>query len=1373
MRDFDDQLQHVDKLWALGRPWGDIRMALDGLQRLAQNDENKMQIAQQKHKSIVETARRQFEDEYQRLQDDIEAGNILDNHRLGECEAVLWHLAKFDEPLLNLRIQEIRNYWARWRKLNELEKKVEKYIVAYRESVARGFDLAEARKDHLDLAEQVIQAAAAELGDDPRFMRLLGKIKQAIRDADLSPLATDAVMGNFQKIVEQLSSKNSDYEETLIDMYGKQQGVRRRDDAIDWYMERAREFALRKADEYLRAAKDLMGRQNPYIANKTIIDAEGLWQLLPDKRDELGAYRKEFIEPMLGRMNRARELLVGIPHANLDTALADFEEARRIWPMFDQLIATTAEEGVPNIVQVAREWILQAINNDFQTMLQLESLFGHGHQLLFRINESKIKQLATYLDFNGGHYKSQYGTFYQSLYDQYYKQFTRHEGLLQAAENARHASRQNDFKGAYDALAPYADLLSTEPDRYRDENKLWQDAQSYYDILGIKEKVERAIHSSFDPNRLPEEILRLQSLLDTAQNAANKNTIEANRINLPRLLAPLQELVNLLVGLRLQEEGKLAEAVKLWRTGIPANSMFYDYALGRMNEVGAELENNEQLNKALEDAKAQREAGDLQAVYRILLPHVNKTNATRYPELSAQVAEVKARLSEKLQRDILANIAADMDDPSELDSLAALLREINIAAYERLGPQIQAALNIQEAHRSWKAARAGRDVQVWRQTYTYWERVQDERFKNIMTDVGENYIIIYAEVTLEKVRTANPSTVPHLRSELNKLLAEFERVVQHLPETPYLRVLRIEIMMRLLEMDDQPLYAEGALRGVLHELSQVDEQGEYAFERQLLSERHQLMEKTVRLAKGILKQLTVAAPFSEWQKAYHEFYTFFTPNLQAQLVGLVMWWNQFVAETEAALIEQKNKVDEVWQQVEPNAKITLITQRTPDFDLSYADNALQLIAQQVALDTVGQQLSQKHDERGYMEQLIRAAVALRFLAVEMEREHYGQADYFAIQDHADRILEALKSKEGTFKSVMDIVARVKESLYNARPTGRFAEVYRQLDIILKPEGAYYLYHEHPAVTHLVDEFRHIEREYNRLRGIAEQINEAAIQEDFARIHRLSVELMAEKARPYMAAHMVQYVDPFAEGELIEDVEDLLEVVKSKEEQIASLSSWLQPVVDLSALQGRLQQGANPYNLHPSAQLSHTTIADFYSLEQSLIEPLRGRARYNEALDELDRLEFGAVPPDQAASYFSAGVLSLEQALNYLKVAPFRDDVGLKSYTALSLYRWGVDLWRLLRQVLAYCNDLRDALERSPDLFAEERQLFYEIHDQLKQRRNYNENLCKLKRTYTCIRGDGSGKLTGTREQNVYPLAHLWDELDKDYQEFRRDIEKVC
>jgi len=221
-------------------------------------------------------------------------------------------------------------------------------------------------------------------------------------------------------------------------------------------------------------------------------------------------------------------------------------------------------------------------------------------------------------------------------------------------------------------------------------------------------------------------------------------------------------------------------------------------------------------------------------------------------------------------------------------------------------------------------------------------------------------------------------------------------------------------------------------------------------------------------------------------------------------------------------------------------------------------------------------------------------------------------------------------------------------------------------------------------------------------------------------------------------------------------------------------SWLSPIINASQLYLIIRPNNQQLPTDTTAfNIGQTSIANLDVLEAQDIAPVRAKAHYQDAIQELDKVHFGAVNEGEPANFYKNGVLSIEQAFMIVRAIPDAIKGGetvLMSHTAIVIWRWAAKLYILLNAKNKYCNQLRETLNKSIDALEQERLRFLAAYANLeKNQGNKQENLSTLQDAYTKIKGSVSGNQSSDGRDGLYPLAPQWDGLDNYFNRYKNQL----
>jgi hypothetical protein len=342
-----------------------------------------------------------------------------------------------------------------------------------------------------------------------------------------------------------------------------------------------------------------------------------------------------------------------------------------------------------------------------------------------------------------------------------------------------------------------------------------------------------------------------------------------------------------------------------------------------------------------------------------------------------------------------------------------------------------------------------------------------------------------------------------------------------------------------------------------------------------------------------------------------------------------------------------------------------------------------------------------------------------------------------------------------------------QQLGAAYVSGAFDMVTQAVSLIIQPDGTYYAYHQHVAVLHLLDELNIVRQEHERLSLLAQEAVMYAQREEFHEALN-KIYLLQKADIRFLAVQMVRYTDPFGKGEVITNADDMCDLIDEKQTMIEVLLKWLEPIISRQYILSIIRPDPDQLPVEPPrVSFMYTNIIDFDTLQMERVEFHRANRRYEDARKELEQLVLGFINHTNDPATYYGQFLSLRQAQDILRNVPVKHE-QLNSATAVALFNWGVKLFNLLRDYLIYCEKLYENLNESEKQFDYEYNRFRDSYSQLQQNtRDYRRHLDILHESYRRIRGDGSGILPPNgRENDLYPLAHLWTGLDDDYRNYR-------
>ncbi len=223
----------------------------------------------------------------------------------------------------------------------------------------------------------------------------------------------------FAEIIKNLQEKSPDYMETLISETGVRYGNASRDAAIDWYRERSTQYAIGKAQEYLAAAREYLGKGRPDLAAPIISDAKTLYLLPTDIRVELEYFEQNDISPLVQRVSHTSRMLRMVFVADsLDMALQYYSDAldpNRGWPEVRNE-QNVNESG--SMISEAQNHIYDMIRREFSSKLQV---LENPDEIPYAISEEVLLKLEKYIIWGDGRLQDEYGDKYRQLRILFYK----------------------------------------------------------------------------------------------------------------------------------------------------------------------------------------------------------------------------------------------------------------------------------------------------------------------------------------------------------------------------------------------------------------------------------------------------------------------------------------------------------------------------------------------------------------------------------------------------------------------------------------------------------------------------------------------------------------------------------------------------------------------------------------------------------------------------------------------------------------------------------------------------------------------------------------------------------------------------------------
>jgi hypothetical protein len=1327
--------------------WEAFGAALDRLHQLARSRAERAHITDLRNE-LAEKRRNLFRERFEQRQSDLRAGKILDNSKLNEVLIELNSLAEPNTDEFNKSIEQFKAEFHRYIRVAALRENVKKRIQQYESAIQAGEDLKSAAENYLKPAESAIDKFLHEYEHDPDAIALLTDVRKVIKDANKEPLMTLAALGHFADIIAGLRDRPDSYVEVLVDEVSHNHGIRPKQEAIIWYEERAKAFALRKADEYIKEAQRKLSDGNPILAASDLENAFTLPYLPKEKLNEIEEFRTKKIEPQLARIHFARKRLEAVPHAG------SVAEAKRLYAE-----AFSADRGWPGFKRVSESYLIEEAENYIYRAIEnnIISKLGHlqnptqGHYLLNVLNDSDLQTVFEDAQWGDGRLNTKYASQLSKLRQTYSQQQQERNAIRQVEADARAALLRGDPRYAYDILRPYEVVLEADRDVYRSVYQLWVDAQATYQIAALRDKLRNRIDQPRQYD-LKVDIRDVKTLVEAAEQAVRANPAGAADVRLQDAIGEGHQYLHLLEGLQADREERYEDAIQALEK-VSNRSRFYEEAKAALDEVKRKITDDTELEEALRKATDLKNQNKWREAFDCLKPYQDRTTARKYADYRRLMGEVKQGYENELIDLINQNIASQNDDPTDLEDLDDALHEVNPNPPRNIKDRIQRGLRIQIARRDLKKATGTQDVRLWQRALHSWQDVDPAQQAPHLADVQETYARLFCLDAIEKTYSNDPNyTLEEARATIREAIEQLENLRVSGIQSRTVNIYRVYLYVRQMEIVESPEYVRNPLDAARLALQAWTDEERTTHRAGDYQNRIARTEKLAILANTLQMTLTPENDLRKWLEAIRNWQQA-VGDAQPHNRGLLVWYERYIQRLREQLQRTINQTGIFWRRIEPLGKLLLLGFRDTDLPLADYQSLLLHVLHELNADMKGTTTPHDTTPQEYIAHVLRAADAFIFIANETSEG--------AMAADVQPLREALDRKRQAIEDIAKIVYEARGMVNTAKATGRLVDLENKVAPIVQPTGTYYAYREHILVVDLLRQIDTFESELNDLQRAATDVMDWFDQERFAELLVRVEVLLTPEAQIYRAKNMVKVTEPPTfRGKTYNNAEDVKWAVGRKVKQLQEIYAWLKSIADEHFL-ANLKDNPQPF------AFSQTQIVDFASTEvQNRLAFLHTRARFSEALQELQKVESGGVTDEnQPAQNYDAQRLSLVQSLQLLERVPVKRE-ALLSNTALAIFNWVGQLWKAVNAALDKVETLRQEIEKRAELFEQEYKAFTDNFEAYKAGVGNRQRLAAaIETAYGRIKTQAASQ-SSTGDAAYYPLAPNYEGLDEFYTQFR-------
>jgi len=1357
--------------------WELIDRRFTQFQAQAGVDADLTQLIQESKDQVELCRRKQFNKEKDEIEAMLRAETLPPEE---DFRARLTRLSKLAEPVYAFKEQpnRLRVEYSRRSELSRLEKEKDKAVTRYYASIESGTDMVVAAEQYLKPILEKAQEVLNYLPDDPRVIKLLEDIRRTIRESDRTDTHTNATQGKFKAILDNLYQKDSNYREALVDEFGQSHGVRTRDEAVRWYENRAKLYAEEKASEYRTRAEDALQRNNPRIAQRELDEANKLFLLPPPVRKDLDAFEEKYIMPLLKRIDYAEsEFNLVIASLSLEDALTHYNNAidpGKGWPYFETTMENEDSVGASalNPAKRARTYIVELLDRFFDNRVRLLNMDTNAQNILTRLTSDDMQKMTRYVDWDR-QLSEKYSTKVIQLREMH-AQATQNLSQIEASkERARQFLSENKHQQAHSELSKWADIINANPEKFRDAHRLLEQTKALSDIRGERDRLEQVVNSSVNWDNAEQEITRIKEKIEVANRVINDRPSEATNVDMHSVRDGLQYLVMMLEAYHLyNKQHQLEAALDIWRR-IPQDSRFHEQAEQYIEQVSSQLQDDNALNSAINQAYTYQDNQDYESMYHVLIPHHEKYHARDYQTLTGLLETARERYGQQVIQAIRQNIADNKKNPEDLKALRQQLRIVNPRLAAQHDKMIERGLIQQQAWQAYEVAKGTTNRERWEDALQKFEELNSYETQPKLGEVREQYTFAFVIETIQNTSASNID-LNIVETQLTKATDEIHRLEQDYAQSTVVNELKLRVFNRFMQIAQSP---DVLSRYRIQSISMLDRLDPSHADYQTYIDQIQLAEDVVQAAEAVRSAYVPKQRLQEWLNAEKRWQQI--SSVSQQYSGIQRWYNEFVStkvlvSLDAEATEREQNISHKWHLLDPLSKRYLVTKQSVGDVWEYVEE-LRQSAQIIVADYTGSETLDFGEQSETLIALERATWALNYLTNPDRRLQVSgiSTDSFVMNvseitdlfEYSAQLALTIGEKAREVQEVKQILAIAKGRLNNAVNDGSFNRV----DEALKPIESGHLkdYQVNNEYRALKIECNEKAKEVRRFDTILDEINTLFVDEQFDEVtNKLNILEADPQADAYDIIENVTTTDRFKNNSILRSVRAIRLAVKEKSEQIRALITWLDDIVDETVLIQCIKDDDEKLRQAIIFDLESTKVVNFHHADNSTIQKNRNIGRYDLALQALTDVDFGG--QENQLTPHPSGKLSIAQAQSILSKPPISPKNCI-SDTAISIMQWANALWTQLADdalcIQARYNDLYDADEA----FAEALTNFNEATIDMKS--NRRKHLNQMQSAYKRITGrdsPGDSVLTNysnkTKQQSgchyeLEPLATDFTELD--------------